>query len=113
MRFNVQVGFQRIYDLGPRVSQRYILIRSPPILSKTNADFRYDSWDSSDHGSALYGQLKGCAILPDTWHFDYGLGDDGREWTAKFRTGVFQKKCVGHAGNAAGAQTGFGCNGSG
>ncbi|RDL37427.1 Uncharacterized protein BP5553_04860 [Venustampulla echinocandica] len=69
-------------------------------------------FDSADHGDALKGQLKGCALLPDTWHFDYGLGDDGREWTAKFRTGVFQKKCTGHAVKSAGAPNDS-CSGSG
>ncbi|KAH6679328.1 hypothetical protein B0J14DRAFT_686360 [Halenospora varia] len=70
-------------------------------------------WDDADHGDALKDQLKGCALLPDTWHFDYGLGDDGREWTAKFRTGVFQRKCVGHAAISAGAPPSLSCSGSG
>jgi len=66
-----------------------------------------------DHGSALKNAVEGCALLPQTWDFQYGFGDNGREWTAKFRTGVFQKKCVGHAGASAGAPGGFGCSGSG
>lgn len=68
---------------------------------------------SGDFGMALKGQIGGCALLPDTWSFQYGLGSDGREWTAKFRTGVFQRGCVGHATIAAEAPGDFGCAGSG
>lgn len=68
---------------------------------------------SSDSGAALKGQVDDCALLPDTWDFQYGLGSDGREWTAKFRTGVFQKHCVGQAGKEAGAPGDFECRGSG
>ncbi|RSL79299.1 hypothetical protein CEP52_017540 [Fusarium oligoseptatum] len=70
-------------------------------------------WASSDYGESLKNELKGCALLPGTWHFDYGLGDDGREWTARFRTGVFQKKCVGNAVGTASGFGEFGCAGSG
>lgn len=70
-------------------------------------------WASSDRGKSLQDKIKSCALLPDTWDFHYGLGDDGREWTAKFRTGVFQKSCVGNAiGTAAGIDD-VGCSGSG
>lgn len=58
-------------------------------------------------------EIKGCALLPDTWKFTYGLGDDGREWTARFRTGVFQKECVGNAVGKASGFGNFGCAGSG
>ncbi|PSK42249.1 hypothetical protein B9Z65_4163 [Elsinoe australis] len=68
---------------------------------------------SDDFGARFKHELGGCAILPDTWSFDYGLGSDGREWTAKFRTGVFQRSCVGNAFVTAGAPSGTGCNGSG
>ncbi|KAI0840949.1 hypothetical protein F5Y06DRAFT_308585 [Hypoxylon sp. FL0890] len=67
----------------------------------------------SNNGQELQNQLKGCALLPDTWSFSYGLGSDGREWTAKFRTGVFQKNCVGNAVKTAGGFKDFGCGGSG
>ncbi|CZR66019.1 uncharacterized protein PAC_15919 [Phialocephala subalpina] len=70
-------------------------------------------WDSADYGEALEKEVKGCALLPDTWSFSYGMGDDGREWTAKFRTGVFQKKCTGHAGKTASGIDNFGCSGIG
>lgn len=64
-------------------------------------------------GSGLKGQIDDCALLPKTWDFQYGLGSDGREWTAKFRTGVFQRHCVGEAGKEAGAPSDYGCRGSG
>lgn len=69
-------------------------------------------WASSDNGESPLDELKGCAPLPDTWSFEYGLGDDGREWTAKFRTGVFQKSCVGNAVSRA-SGIDLSCKGSG
>jgi subtilisin family serine protease len=69
-------------------------------------------WESANNGQNLKQQVKGCALLPDTWSFAYGLGDDGREWTAKFRTGALQKKCMGHAMKTA-SGTNTGCGGSG
>ncbi|KAI3576233.1 peptidase S8/S53 domain-containing protein [Fusarium oxysporum f. sp. albedinis] len=66
-----------------------------------------------DHGEELKKEVKGCALLPDTWKFTYGLGDDGREWTARFRTGVFQKQCVGNAVGKASGFGNFGCARSG
>ncbi|KAI1880240.1 hypothetical protein JX265_001861 [Neoarthrinium moseri] len=68
---------------------------------------------SSDYGKTLKSQVADCALLPNTWTFEYGLGDDGREWTARFRTGIFQKGCVGNAGKEAGGPSDFNCNGSG
>ncbi|KAI1142334.1 subtilisin-like protein [Hypoxylon sp. FL0543] len=70
-------------------------------------------FDSDDNGNGLQNQLKGCALLPDTFSFSYGLGSDGREWTAKFRTGVFQKSCVGNAVKSASGLKNFSCSGSG
>ncbi|CVK85493.1 uncharacterized protein FPRN_06630 [Fusarium proliferatum] len=71
------------------------------------------SWASSDHGEALKEEIKGGALLPDTWKFTYGIGEDGREWTARFRTGVFQKSCVSNAVGKASGIGDFGCAGSG
>ncbi|KAF4628357.1 hypothetical protein G7Y89_g9796 [Cudoniella acicularis] len=34
---------------------------------------------SADHGDRLKTQLGGCALLPNTWNFDYGLGSDGAQ----------------------------------
>lgn len=73
---------------------------------------------SDDFGDALKKQLEwspshsGCALFSETWWFQSGLGSDGREWTAKFRTGVFQKKCVTNAWHSAGAPTNRGCHGT-
>lgn len=71
------------------------------------------AWATNDWGAGLKGQIDDCALLPKTWDFQYGLGSDGREWTAKFRTGVFQRHCVGEAGKEAGAPSDYGCRGSG
>ncbi|KAK7414076.1 hypothetical protein QQX98_007019 [Neonectria punicea] len=46
-------------------------------------------WASCNYGASLKSGIKGCAPFPDTWSFDYRIGDDGRDWTARFRTGVF------------------------
>lgn len=70
-------------------------------------------WASSDSGRSFKDEVEGCALLPDTWSFEYGLGSDGREWTAKFRTGVFQKSCVGNAVGTAAGMSVVGCDGSG
>ena len=68
-------------------------------------------WAGGDWGKTLRDQVDDCALLPDTWSFEYCTGDDGREWTAKFRTGIFQKKCVASATEEAGGVKG--CSGSG
>ncbi|KAI1843509.1 hypothetical protein JX266_010335 [Neoarthrinium moseri] len=70
-------------------------------------------WLGADWGNALQEQMKDCALLPQTWSFEYGLGDDGREWSASFRTGIWQKHCTGENAKEAGAPGGFGCSGSG
>lgn len=70
-------------------------------------------WANSDFGDRLKKELKGCALLPDTFKFEYGLGDDGREWSVWAHVGVFQNSCVGHACHTAGAPDGFDCSGSG
>ncbi|KAI9157900.1 hypothetical protein HJFPF1_05884 [Paramyrothecium foliicola] len=70
-------------------------------------------WAESDWGESIKREIKGCALLPGTWDFNYGLGDDGREWSLWFRTGVFQKGCVGRAIRSAGAPNFNGCSGSG
>ncbi|KAB5531313.1 hypothetical protein GE09DRAFT_1251915 [Coniochaeta sp. 2T2.1] len=68
---------------------------------------------SDDWGENLENQLKGCALFPNTWGFGYGLGDNGREWSVHFKTGVFQKHCVGNALHTAGAPADKWCSGSG
>ncbi|KAF5687747.1 subtilisin [Fusarium circinatum] len=34
-------------------------------------------WASSDHGGAVKKEIKGYALLPDTWKFTYSIGEDG------------------------------------
>ncbi|KAK6063014.1 Subtilisin-like protease 3 [Seiridium cupressi] len=70
-------------------------------------------WASADQGSALKGQLKDCALFPTGWTFDYGLGDDGREWSADFLVGIGQRDCVTEAAKESGANTDFVCHGNG
>jgi hypothetical protein len=73
-----------------------------------------NGWENSTFGAEIQSQLKDrCALLPNTWEFSYGLGPNGREWTATARVGVFQKKCVGDNLHNAGAPQGMGCSGSG
>jgi hypothetical protein len=43
-------------------------------------------WAADDFGSELLNNLKGKGISPTQWKFNYGGGDDHREWTAKFQT---------------------------
>jgi hypothetical protein len=69
--------------------------------------------ESANNGEDLKQQAKGCALLPETWSFAYGLGDDGREWTAKLRTGALQKKCISHAMKTVSGVESFGCGGTG
>ncbi|KPM39889.1 hypothetical protein AK830_g6661 [Neonectria ditissima] len=47
-------------------------------------------WGSSDYGESLKNEIEGCSPLPGTWRFDYGIGDDGREWSARFRTMILK-----------------------
>ncbi|KAF5638002.1 subtilisin [Fusarium sp. NRRL 52700] len=69
-------------------------------------------WAGPDYDEALKKEIKGCALLLDTWEFTYGNGEDGREWTARFRTGVFQKSYVGNAVRKTSGIDDFGCAGT-
>ncbi|KAF5024502.1 hypothetical protein F66182_3442 [Fusarium sp. NRRL 66182] len=69
-------------------------------------------WASSDSGQYLKKRVEACAPFPP-WKFEYGLGDDGREWSANFRSGVGQKRCVSHAIGTAAGLGDFDCEGSG
>lgn len=66
-------------------------------------------WLSSDWGARLKKELWGCALFPNTWKFEYGLRDGVREWSATFRTGVFQSHCTGNAAKTAGGSGFDGC----
>ncbi|OTA55115.1 hypothetical protein K449DRAFT_179580 [Hypoxylon sp. EC38] len=71
-------------------------------------------WATSDFGHSILESVKNkCAAWDYTWKFEYGLGDDGREWTASFQGGVFQRGCIGHAIGDISGISGFGCQGSG
>ena len=70
-----------------------------------------NGWSANDWGKALRDQVDDCALFSHTWSFEYGTGSDGREWTAKFQTGIWQKGCVGNAIKEAGGTNA--CNGSG
>ncbi|OIW27885.1 hypothetical protein CONLIGDRAFT_634211 [Coniochaeta ligniaria NRRL 30616] len=68
-------------------------------------------WISEDFGVAFREKLKAkCSLNGQTWTFNYGLGDDGREWTAWFRTTVFQSSCVSGVAKEFGANEDFNCN---
>jgi len=69
-------------------------------------------WLSGDFGQALQDQVKEkCHLWDNSWRFDYGLGDDGREWTAWFRTDPSQQACVQWVAKAVGAHEDFICQG--
>jgi Alpha-galactosyl-binding fungal lectin len=104
---SVQVD-KMTYHVQPAVV-RQPAPKSPGAGCSSTYDGLYDQhwiwgngWGGYDWGSALEEQLKGCARLPSTFHVSYGLGGDGREWTAMVRTGIWQKGCVGHAIKSAG-----------
>lgn len=44
------------------------------------------NWEGDNYGSELLANLKGKGISPTQWKFNYGGGDDHREWTAWFQT---------------------------
>jgi hypothetical protein len=66
-----------------------------------------NGWENSDFGEGLKRNLRACGL--STFKFSYGLGKDGREWTAEADTGVFQNGCYEIAAKGAGAQSEFGC----
>ncbi|ORX91632.1 peptidase S8/S53 domain-containing protein [Clohesyomyces aquaticus] len=45
-------------------------------------------WLGDDFGHALRDGIKAKGLSPTDWWFEYGGGDDHREWTAKFRTTI-------------------------
>lgn len=71
-------------------------------------------WASDDFGDAFKRTMMvDCGLFPDTFKFEYGLGDDGREWTAWFHTVIFKRSCVSWVAKVVGAPEDFTCNGSG
>lgn len=116
-------GFFSVGDVTYRITPT--TLRQPPGNGKRGGcDCTYNfadttcviwggGWSGADTGSALKHQLAGCALFPTGWSFDYGLGSDGREWTAHAETGIGQRDCVGHAGVSAGGPSEFVCHGNG
>jgi len=72
-------------------------------------------WAGDDFGQNFQDEMAGhaCAPRAGTWRFEYGLGSDGREWTARFRTDAYKKACVSWSAKHAGAPDDFTCHGSG
>jgi hypothetical protein len=68
-------------------------------------------WASDDRGEVLKSRLQHHTVT--AWNFDYGLGDDGREWTATFHMPIGKKGSVEAALKAAGAPLDIRCSGSG
>ncbi|KAK9420104.1 putative Peptidase S8/S53 domain-containing protein [Seiridium unicorne] len=116
-------GLLSVGDVTYRITP--LTLRQPPKNGKQGGcDCTYNfadtrcwvwgsGWASADQGSALKGQLKDCALFPTGWTFDYGLGDDGREWSADFLVGIGQRDCVTEAAKESGANTDFVCHGNG
>jgi hypothetical protein len=48
-------------------------------------------WLGDDNGDALLDGLKKKGLSPTEWSFNYGGGDDHREWTATFRTPIWME----------------------
>jgi hypothetical protein len=51
-------------------------------------------WLGDDFGHALHDGLKAKGLSPTDWWFEYGGGDDHREWTAKFKTTVLAENRI-------------------
>ncbi|KAI9811950.1 MAG: hypothetical protein M1832_000655 [Thelocarpon impressellum] len=61
-------------------------------------------WANSDFGQAsggLLDRLRGCGVVSD-WTFDYGIGDDGREWSARGKLPIWTEDCIVEAVGLAG-----------
>lgn len=107
------------YHIDPRATRQ-------PLPNKPNGScdvqykFIYDEfwiWGNgyagSDYGQGdggLFQQIKGCNGLTD-WSFTYGLGSDGREWSAHGKLLIGKAACVGRAIASAGGPQGVDCSG--
>ncbi|KAK2865064.1 hypothetical protein FQN49_003942 [Arthroderma sp. PD_2] len=72
-----------------------------------------NGYATSDYGQkekGLMQQLKGCRSLTH-WRFEYGLGSDGREWSATGRVLIGKAGCVARAIASAGGPKGVDCSG--
>lgn len=91
------------------------LVRQPARLGlaggcSSTEEFLWDAfwvwghgWASDDFGDALEKKLSKFGLTE--WDFEYGLGDDCREWTATFHTVIGQKEFVQAALKEAGHRT--------
>ncbi|KAI0145417.1 hypothetical protein GGR57DRAFT_480152 [Xylariaceae sp. FL1272] len=109
-----------LYHITPKRS-RQPLPNSPGGSCDVEYKFLYDEfwiwgngYATSDYGQqsgGLLQQLKGCDGLTG-WNFNYGLGDDGREWSANGHLLIGKAGCVGRAIVSAGGPSGVDCSGS-
>ncbi|KAI1124880.1 hypothetical protein F5Y10DRAFT_284663 [Nemania abortiva] len=109
-----------LYHIMP-TSLRQPLPNKPGGSCNVAYKFLYDEfwiwgngWVTSGFGqqsNGLLHQLKGCGGLTG-WNFHYGLGDDGREWSANGHLLIGKADCVGHAIASAGGPSGVHCSGS-
>lgn len=107
------------YHIDP-ASSRQALPNTPGGGCDVQYKFIYDEfwiwgngYASSDYGQGQDGllkQLKGCDGLTG-WSFDYGIGDDGREWSAHGHLLIGKAGCVGRAIASAGGPKGVDCSG--
>lgn len=56
---------------------------------------------NSDFGKKLHEEVSGCGRI-SKWTFDYGTGNDGREWTATGQLPIFTEECLERAVDSAG-----------
>ncbi|KAI8961588.1 hypothetical protein F5Y11DRAFT_366628 [Daldinia sp. FL1419] len=111
---------QVLYHIAPK-AVRQPLPNNPGGSCDVAYKFLYDEfwiwgngYATSDFGqqsNGLMQQLKGCDGLTN-WSFNYGLGDDGREWSASGRLLIGKADCVGRAIASAGGPSGVDCSGS-
>ncbi|KAI2463235.1 hypothetical protein F4781DRAFT_417305 [Annulohypoxylon bovei var. microspora] len=109
-----------LYHIAPK-SARQPLPNKPGGSCDVAYKFLYDEFwiwgngyvtsDFGQQSNGLMQQLKGCDGLTD-WNFNYGLGDDGREWSANGHLLIGKAGCVGRAIGSAGGPSGVDCSGS-
>ena len=109
-----------LYHITPK-SARQPLPNKPGGSCDVKYKFLYDEFwiwgngyatsDYAQRSNGLMQQLKGCDGLTG-WNFNYGLGDDGREWSANGHLLIGKADCVGRAIASAGGPLGIDCSGS-
>ncbi|KAI1358407.1 hypothetical protein F5Y08DRAFT_350892 [Xylaria arbuscula] len=109
-----------LYHITPK-APRQPLPNTPGGSCNTAYKFLYDEFWIGGNGYAtadfgqgsggLLQQLKGCDGLTG-WNFNYGLGDDGREWSANGHLLIGKRDCVVRAIASAGGPSDIHCSGS-